>query len=272
MNTNFLLSAIAVIICILSQTKAYAQQMFVLPSDTDEHAELTVYSPAADNNTGMAVLVCPGGGYVWLAIDNEGTKIAEWLAANGITGAVLKYRLPAGKHTVPATDVRNALRLIRAKSDSLGINPEKVGIAGSSAGGHLASTVCTHIIDSLSRPDFAILFYPVITSDPTFTHQGSMDALLGDKVKDAEMLHLYSNELQVSPDTPPTLLLLSSDDTLVPSSNSVVYYNALIKNKVPVSMHIFPTGNHGWGFNPNFAYHNQVKELMLKWMQWIDRK
>lgn len=233
----------------------------------DNEAYVTVHKPDATNNTGMAVVICPGGGYGMLAMDHEGEWIAKWLAENGITGVVLKYRLPHGNYNIPADDAREALRLVRRKAAEWGIDPKKVGIAGSSAGGHLASTVSTHIKDAESRPDFSILFYPVITSERGVTHQGSMDNLLGEKVNDAKMLAEYANEEHIDANTPPAILLLSDDDTVVWPENSIRYYRALKKNGIHASMYIFPFGGHGWGFNGDFKYHPMVKELISEWLK-----
>ncbi|MDE6860277.1 MAG: alpha/beta hydrolase [Duncaniella sp.] len=232
----------------------------------DNEATVTVYHPTDSANTGMAVVVCPGGGYTHLSMENEGKHVAEWLAANGITGIVLKYRLPHGNHLIPADDAREAIRYVRRHAAEWGVNPAKVGIAGSSAGGHLASTVSTHIKDSESRPDFSVLFYPVVTSEAGVTHQGSIDNLLGDKKTDATMLAEYANEQHVDANTPPAILLLSDDDRAVPSENSVRYYRALKANKVPATMYIFPVGGHGWGFRPTFKYHEPMKALLLEWL------
>ncbi|MCI8998441.1 MAG: alpha/beta hydrolase [Muribaculaceae bacterium] len=233
----------------------------------DNEATITVFHPADSINTGMAVVVCPGGGYTHLAMDHEGMQVAKWLADNGITGVVLKYRLPHGNYTIPAEDAREALRTVRRNADKWKVNPAKVGIAGSSAGGHLASTVSTHITDAESRPDFSILFYPVVTSESGITHQGSIDNLLGDKSKDAALLAEYANEQHVDANTPPTIILLSDNDRAVLPENSIRYYRALKENKIPASMYIFPEGGHGWGFRPTFKYHEVVKTLLHEWLK-----
>ena len=231
----------------------------------DNTAELTVYTPQTAN-TGKAVIICPGGGYVKRAMDHEGHWIASWLAENGVTGVVLKYRLPFGQHDIPGADAREAVRYIRTNAETFGINPSKIGLMGSSAGGHLAATVSTTPSDSLARPDFTILFYPVISSKPAIAHKGSFKNLLGEQKADKDLLNRYSLEKQVTPQTPPALLLLSDDDKGVSPLNSIVYYSALKANKIPASLHIFPEGGHGWGFNPEFTHLNTVKELMLDWI------
>ncbi len=263
----------ATVIACLAMATSSAQTKINLwpngaPNDNghDNEAYVEVYRPSESSNTGMGVVICPGGAYGMLAMDHEGRLMANWLAENGITGVVLKYRLPHGNHTIPADDAREALKLVRKNAKEWGIDPNKVGIVGSSAGGHLASTVSTHIKDAESRPDFSILFYPVVASAPEITHQGSMNNLLGDKVNDATMLEEYANEKHVTQNTPPALLLLSDDDRVVWPENSIGYYRALKQNGIAASMYIFPFGGHGWGFNEGFKYHPIVKTLIMEWL------
>ncbi len=201
---------------------------------------LTVY-PATKPN-GLAVVACPGGGYIRLAMNHEGHDMADWFNAQGITYAVLKYRMPNGHSDVPLSDAHQAIRLMREHANEWHI--QKVGMMGASAGGHLASTAATHYTAG-TRPDFQILFYPVISMNPSNCHKGSRNNLLG-KSPSEEPARLYSNELQVTGDTPPAFIMHSSDDEAVPVSNSVSYYLALVKNKVPASLHTYPIGSHGW--------------------------
>ena len=225
---------------------------------------LTIYRAAKPN--GMAIVACPGGGYVRLATAHEGHDMAAWFNAQGITYAVLKYRMPNTHHDVPLSDALQAIRIMKQHADEWKFN--KVGIMGSSAGGHLASTAATHFTED-SRPDFQILFYPVVSMiNPT--HQGSKDNLLG-KTPSEEMLNLYSNERQVTPQTPPAFIMHSSDDKAVPVSNSVDYYTALVKNGVPASLHIYPIGGHGWGFRDNFIYKRQWTGELEKWLREINK-
>lgn len=225
---------------------------------------LTVYRAPKPN--GMAIVACPGGGYARLATAHEGHDLASWFNAQGITYAVLKYRMPNTRHEVPLSDALQAIRLMKEHADEW--NYTKVGIMGASAGGHLASTAATHYTSD-SRPDFQILFYPVVSMiNPT--HQGSKDNLLG-KNPGQELLELYSNELQVTADTPPAFIMHSSDDGAVPVSNSVDYYTALVKNKVPVTMHLYPIGGHGWGFRDNFIYKRQWTGELEKWLLEINK-
>ena len=225
---------------------------------------LTIYRAAKPN--GMAIVTCPGGGYVRLATAHEGHDMAAWFNAQGITFAVLKYRMPNTHHDVPLSDALQAIRIMKQHAEEWGYN--KVGIMGSSAGGHLASTAATHFTED-SRPDFQILFYPVVSMvNPT--HQGSKDNLLG-KTPSQEMLNLYSNEKQVTPQTPPAFIMHSSDDKAVPVSNSIDYYTALVKNGVSVSLHIYPIGGHGWGFRDNFIYKRQWTGELEKWLREINK-
>ena len=225
---------------------------------------LTIYRAAKPN--GMAIVACPGGGYVRLATAHEGHDMAAWFNAQGITFAVLKYRMPNTHHDVPLSDALQAIRIMKQHAEEWGYN--KVGIMGSSAGGHLASTAATHFTED-SRPDFQILFYPVVSMvNPT--HQGSKDNLLG-KTPSQEMLNLYSNEKQVTPQTPPAFIMHSSDDKAVPVSNSIDYYTALVKNGVSASLHIYPIGGHGWGFRDNFIYKRQWTGELEKWLREINK-
>lgn len=222
---------------------------------------LTVY--VAKNGNGKAIVACPGGGYVHLAMDHEGHDMAAWFNAQGITYAVLKYRMPNEHHEVPVSDALQAIRIMREHSEEWGI--KQVGIMGSSAGGHLASTASTHYTTD-SRPDFQILFYPVISMDLGICHKGSRERLIG-KTPSEELVTLYSNELQVNAQTPPAFIMHSSDDRTVPVENSIRYYQALVKNKVPASLHCYPIGGHGWGFNDSFKYKRQWTGELEKWLR-----
>lgn len=224
-------------------------------------ATLTVY--VAKHPNGKAIVACPGGGYVHLAMDHEGHDMAAWFNAQGITYAVLKYRMPNEHHEVPLSDAQQAIRIMREHAKEWHI--DKVGIMGSSAGGHLASTAATHFTED-SHPDFQILFYPVISMDLSICHKGSRERLIG-KTPTDEQIKLYSNELQVTSQTPPAFIMHSSDDRVVPVENSLRYYQALVKNNIPVSMHCYPIGGHGWGFNDSFEYKRQWTGELEKWLR-----
>lgn len=223
-------------------------------------AELYVFDADPAKSTGQAVIICPGGGYEMLAAGHEGSKVAEWLAGNGITAYVLKYRLPNGHPEVPFEDAVEALRLVRSDGKY-----DKTGIMGFSAGGHLAACVSTLAAD-VEKPDFTVLFYPVISSDERSTHKGSFDNLLG-RDRTAEVSRKYSLERCVTDTTPATLLLLSDDDAGVPPAGSAAYYSALKEHGIPASMVIFPTGGHGWGFNDWFGYKAEWQNLLLRWLE-----
>jgi acetyl esterase/lipase len=229
-------------------------------------ASFKIYPADKAKNTGIAVLICPGGGYGIEAAGHEGVDFAKWYAENGITGIVMKYRLPNGHHKIPLKDVQEAMRIIRKRASEWDINPGKIGVSGFSAGGHLASTLLTHF-DESSRPDFGILVYPVITFGEINTHIGSRKNLLGADEKNQELIDYYSNEKQIKDNTPPTILLLSDDDNGVVPENSILFYRGLKEKKIPASMYVFPTGGHGWGFNKNFRYHEQVKNLIITWVK-----
>jgi acetyl esterase/lipase len=216
--------------------------------DRDKPA-ITLYLPVADKATGAAVVICPGGGYGNLSMDKEGSHIAAWLNERGIAGFVLKYRLgPRYHHPAPLDDVQRALRYVREHADELRIKPDRVGVWGFSAGGHLAATAGTHFTAG-TRPDFLILAYPVITFEPPYAHQGSRRNLLGPE-PDPKLVHSLSNETQVTAETPPTFLFHTTGDKGVPPENSVMFYMALRKAGVPAEMHIYERGNHGVGLAP----------------------
>ena len=222
---------------------------------------LTVH--VANKPNGKAILCCPGGGYSIVAMNHEGHDMAAWLNAQGYTLAVLKYRMPNGHDEVPLSDALQAMRILRQHSEEWKIS--KIGVMGASAGGHLASTVATHYTED-SRPDFQVLFYPVISMQPDITHRGSRENLIG-KNPSEELVNKYSNELQVNAQTPPAFILHSSDDGGVPVENSIRYYQALVKNRVPVSLHCYPVGGHGWGYRDSFPYKHEWQSELEKWLR-----
>lgn len=226
-------------------------------------AELYVY-PASEPN-GTAILMCPGGGYWGLAMGHEGNDMADWMNSMGITYAVLKYRMPDGHNEIPLSDAEEAMRIIRKNAPLWGVNPGSVGVMGASAGGHLATTLATHASSAETLPDFQILFYPVVTMEQGVTHKGSRDLLLG-KTPSEELVKRYSNELQVSPATPQAFIMVSADDNVVPLANSLRYAAALSENNVPFSLHVYPTGGHGWGYGDSFMYKPQWTAELEKWL------
>ncbi|MFN8356595.1 MAG: alpha/beta hydrolase [Spirosomataceae bacterium] len=234
---------------------------------------LTVYKPEKPNGT--AVIICPGGGYYILAVSHEGFDVAKRFNQMGVTAFVLKYRLPTTPDLLenneigPLMDAQRAIQLVRSRAQEFGINPSKIGIMGFSAGGHLASTAATHFnkpvvtgaTTSEVRPDFAVLGYPVVSFNASIAHMGSREALLG---KDApkEKVEYYSNELQVTPQTPPTFLVHATDDKAVPVENSIEFMLACKRNNVPVELHVYPKGGHGFGLNN--------KTTTDKWMDRVE--
>lgn len=225
---------------------------------------LRVYLPPKEIATGRVVIACPGGAYGGLAYNHEGYDWAPFYNQLGIAYAVLKYRMPRGNKDVPFSDAEEAIRLMKEKAKDWHINPDDVGIMGSSAGGHLASTVATHIKPTL-RPAFQVLFYPVITMDKSFTHLDSRTNLLGKKIS-RKLEDLYSNEKQVTNETPRAFIAFSDDDDGVPSINGVYYYLALKENKIPASLYIYPSGGHGWGYNKDFKYHKEMIQDLRAWL------
>lgn len=238
---------------------------------------LTLYRPAEGKANGAAIVVCPGGGYGGLA-GHEGKPIAEWLNTLGVTGIVLKYRLaPAYKHPTMMNDVNRALRFVRAHSSQWKLDANRIGVLGFSAGGHLASTSATHFTDGnpnaadtiervSSRPDVAILLYPVITMTDPFTHQGSRRNLLGEKPDEA-LINLMSNEKQVTAKTPPCFIVHTADDSVVPMENALMFAAACRKAKVPVELHIYEQGRHGLGLGGGDAIFAGWTVQCAKWLE-----
>ena len=247
--------------------------------------DIAVFLPSGANATRQAVVICPGGGYHILAYDWEGTDMAKWLNSLGIAGIVLKYRLPVDESNIisyksPLMDAQRAIRLVRYHATEWNINPHKVGIMGFSAGGHLASTTGTHFdagktgakdpVERLScRPDFMILGYPVISMVDSITHRGSQKALLRSDSSPERVVE-FSNELQVTKKTPPTFLFLAADDKAVPPENSLSFFEALKNHGVPVEMHIYPAGGHGFSLATHDAYLNRWTEDCAAWLRWIN--
>ncbi len=229
----------------------------------------------------QAVLVLPGGGYQVLAYDWEGTQYGELLSRNGIVAAVLKYRLPSGASQsqpskAPLSDAQRALRLLRSQAESWGVDPGRIGVMGFSAGGHLAASLSTRFsepvyqaldeVDSLSaRPDFTVLVYPVISFRDGITHMGSRNALLGERPEDS-LIARYSADEQVTTETPPAFLVHAADDSGVPVANSLSYYDALLRRKIPASMHLFPEGGHGFSLAAGIPYLNGWTDLLIAWL------
>lgn len=227
--------------------------------------ELEIYLPAKEKASGAAVVIVPGGGYRIVSYTNEGTNIAEQFTRMGVAAFILKYRLPADKTMKdksigPLQDAQQAIKTVRSRAKEWGIDTAKVGIIGFSAGGHLASTAGTHfnrpVIENKEkvnlRPSFMVLVYPVISFSDSLMHKGSRDNLLG-PAPSPELIKDFSNELQVSAQTPPTMLIHAADDKTVKVENSLRFYEALLKNRISAEMHLYPKGGHGFGIGPDRA-------------------
>lgn len=256
-------------------------------SEEADKPALTIYLPPREKATGAAVVICPGGGYGNLAMDHEGRQVAQWLNSNGVAGFILKYRhrgMGYG-HPAPLHDAQRAIRLVRNRAKEWSILPDRIGIMGFSAGGHLASTAGTHFdkgkadaadpIDRTScRPDFMILVYPVISLTEPFSHGGSRKNLLGTQPA-PDLVESLSNEKQVTPQTPPTFLLHTDQDSGVPAENSVAFYLALRRAKVPAEMHIYAKGPHGFGLGKKGEPVSTWPDRCVDWMRGLgllDRK
>ena len=239
---------------------------------------MTPYLPPAGTANGTAVVIFPGGGYQHLAMDHEGSAIANWLAGVGVTTFVVRYRLgPAYHHPTMLGDAQRAIRIARTRAAEWGIDPRRLGVIGFSAGGHLASTTGTHfdagsaasadpIERASSRPDFMILIYPVITMRDSVTHNGSRLNLLG-REPAPELVRLLSNEMQVTAETPPAFLVHTTDDRTVPVENSVLFYESLKRNGVPAELHVFEHGSHGFGLAPTDPVLAEWATLCESWMR-----
>jgi acetyl esterase/lipase len=244
----------------------------------EDKPSLTIFLPPAEKATGAAVVICPGGGYGFLAVDHEGKQIGEWLNSIGVAAFMLKYRIaPRYHHPAPMQDAQRALRRVRARAKEWHIDPQRIGIWGFSAGGHLASTAGTHFDNGKAdaddpverascRPDFLILSYPVITMALPYTHMGSRQNLIG-KDPDPKLVESLSNEKQVTAKTPPTFLFHTNADDGVLPENSVRFYLALRQAKVPAELHIYEKGPHGVGLAPKDPVLSTWKDRLQAWMK-----
>lgn len=240
---------------------------------------LDMYPAPVEKATGTAVIICPGGGYWGLAISHEGAAVAQWLNSMGITAFVLKYRLPdeaimKNKSIGPLQDGQEAIRIVRRHAREWGINPDRIGIMGFSAGGHLASTLSTHFNEKVydatdttsARPDFSLLIYPVVSMDKQITHMGSRINLLGGNPTE-EQVKRFSNELQVSNETPPAFMVHSMDDGAVSVQNSIEYALAMQKHDVPCELHIYQSGGHGYGLGRSENTESSWPDVCRKWLE-----
>jgi acetyl esterase/lipase len=288
-HRNWAILSLVVFIALLSQVSAAAEPVEMLlwpdgaPGALGEEAKdkpkLIAYVPEADQATGAAIVVCPGGGYGGLAMDHEGHQIAQWLNSLGVAAFIADYR-HRGKgygHPAPLQDAQRAIRTVRARAKEWNVKPNRIGILGFSAGGHLASTAATHFDDGNAeatdaiekvgcRPDFAVLCYAVIAFGEPYTHGGSQKNLIGENAA-PDLVKLLSNEKQVTEKTPPTFLWHTSEDTGVLPDNSTQFYLACIRHKVPAELHIYEKGRHGVGLGKGIAGTEEWPKACQTWMK-----
>ena len=232
-----------------------------------QSAEIWIYKADPAKATGQAIVFCPGGGYSQLSVGN-GHTTCKWLAENGITGVMLKYRLPNGHSEIPLNDVDKAVATVREMADELGVDPHKVGVSGTSAGGYLAGSAG---IMSKTKPDFMVLIYPVVSSDPDKRHLGTFQQLVGKENVETEAVK-FSLEKLVDDTTCPALIFHSDDDKVVPAINAALLYQKLKEHGIKASLHIYPSGGHGWGMSKKFRYHENFKAATLDWLKVINEK
>lgn len=264
--------AILTVLTCMAFTAAMAQKPIEIslyekgkaPHDNGGEAKIFVYPAPKKTATGRAVLICPGGGYDHLAMTQEGNDWAPFFNNMGITAVVLQYRMPKGDPRVPVADAERALAIIRTNAHDWNVNKADIGIMGSSAGGHLASTIATKSKGN-AAPAFQVLLYPVITMDPAFTHRGSHDNFLGEKAS-KKKVEEFSSDMHVTRATPRAWIALADDDNAVLPANGVNYYVELYRHDVPASLHVYPSGGHGWGIRSSFPYHI---EMLLELKAWL---
>lgn len=262
MRHSFLLGLLAMASCALAQTN----KTFTFNITPDGKSNMVAYLP--DSPTGRAIIDCPGGGYSHLSMQNEGHDWAKFFNERGIAYFVLTYRMPNGNREIPMSDARMAIRTVRDSACAWKINPRDVGIMGFSAGGHLASTMSTHN-EWAERPDFSILFYPVVSMNERETHRGSVVGFLGDNRSDKKLVRDFSNFNAVRRHlTPPAIILLANDDRAVPPvTNGIAYYSAMRRAGNDCTLHVYTSGGHGFGFRSNFKYHKQMLEDLDTWLR-----
>ena len=254
----------AVVLSAVALQAQTARKVSVKISD-DGQASMVVFLP--EHPTGRALVGCPGGGYRNLSMQNEGYDWVDYFNRQGIAYGVLKYRMPNGDRNIPMSDAQQAVRTMRDSADVWGINPYDVGIMGFSAGGHLASTTATHAPFE-ARPNFQILFYPVISMDERVSHKGSVNNFLGEAKNDKQLVQQFSNERAVRRHlTPPCIILTANDDrTVNPVNNGIAYYSAMRRAGNDCVLHVYPTGGHGFGFRTTFKYHEQMVNDLTTWL------
>ena len=256
-----------ILISIAASVSAQTARKFQVNITEDGKSNITAYLPMTP--TGKAVVGCPGGGYSHLSMQNEGHDWAPYFNAQGIAYFVLTYRMPGGNREIPMSDARQAIRMVRDSAAVWHVNPHDVGIMGFSAGGHLASTISTHS-EFAERPDFSILFYPVISMNERETHKGSCVNFLGkDGQQNKNLVREFSNQNAVRcHTTPPAIILTANDDRAVPPvTNAIAYYSAMRRQGNDCALYVYPTGGHGFGFRTSFKYHDQMLSDLTTWLK-----
>lgn len=272
---SIIFSILCFSISVFAQTGAETYSVIDLWKNTDPPLSNDIYDEAkmyvynAENNDSVkspVVLIFPGGGYAQVSMPNEGHAFAQWLSSKGFTAVILKYRLPNKMKDIPFDDAQEALDILSEKADSLNIDLNNLGIAGFSAGGHMAAIFSNRLVNKSDaiQPVFNILFYPVISFEHT-TKGGTRNNLLGENPT-AELIREFSAQLQVTARTPKTIILVSDNDDSVPSQHSTLYYDELKRNEIPAALYIFPTGGHGWAMLKEFEYNEEALLLLEKWL------
>lgn len=259
---NFLI--IVFIILLLTVVGCYVTYKSVVHVNLPNGAVLHVLPASGFKNAHAAVILCPGGGYGFLETWREGYMWFPFFHFRGYTVALLEYRLPKGRSDVPTTDGSEAVKLMRRRATEWGYDSDNVGVMGFSAGGHLASSLMVSDNDEI-RPDFAILFYPIVSMKKELTHQVTHDHLLGKNVSE-QMEEKYSNELFVSEKTSPAYIVVCTDDKIVNPQNAIIFYRAMQEKSRPVTFHEYPSGGHGWGYRLTFAHHKQMVDDLSEWL------
>lgn len=259
-------------ILLLSLIVCFAHIILNAQSRIIEFGEPTikVFLPPKNMGNGKAIVACPGGGYTHLAQNHEGYYWAPFFNNLGFAYAVVEYRFPNGNKDLPMSDIKRCFKILTDSAAVWNIRADKIGIMGSSAGGHLASSIATHPVPECN-PAFQILFYPVISLEKDITHKGTCKGFLGDNPTEAE-INEWSSDKNVSTSTCPVFMALCSDDKVVKPMNSILYYNALVEHEVPVAMFIYPYGGHGWGYRTKFKQREQMLQELTEWLNSLDRK
>lgn len=248
----------------LNPEDEYVEESYKFFATSEPRIDL--YLPEGVDAPVPALLICPGGGYLFTSTGNEGVAVASFFVPRGYAVAVLKYRLPNGHEYIPLNDALQAMRMLRDSADVWHLQRQHIGVMGFSAGGHLASSLLTHFADSTTRPDYGVLIYPVITMDPKRTHRGSFERLMGPKPT-KQQIRRWSSEKNVTADTPPCLIVACQDDKTVQVCNSVMFFDALTAQHVPASLLIVPTGGHGWGFSNPIPDRPLIEQTILSFVE-----